>query len=195
MSNKVIDKQFEEVCKMSKDYSHYANGEIIRYNGKHKIKPESIAEHSFMVAINIIKVSKLMCIPDDKRDKAVTMSVLHDISEKYVGDIAYEFKSDRLNKETLDSLFDKYEEMLYNKKYKQEFGNIYKQMYKGSNSVEDRLVKLCDSMSVVQYTSREKVLGNETVGIAEMNKSAKSRVKYDYGRLLKAIEQNGMEVQ
>lgn len=178
-----------KLFEISKDYQDYSNGEIIRYNGKHKIKEESIAEHSFMVAVNIIKVCKVLNIPDNIRDRAVTMGVLHDISEKYVGDIAYEFKSDKRNKELLEEMFDNYEEMLYNSKYQQEYGSIYKDVYDGNNSVPDRLVKLGDSMSVIQYSEREMALGNKTREMREIHTSAANRFRYDYDRLIKSIQE------
>ena len=189
-----MSDNYSKILSLSENFDDYTNGEIIRYNGKHKLKQENIAEHSFMVAINIIKVCKALSLPDNIRDKAVTMGILHDISEKYVGDIAFEFKSEEDNKEILAELFDDYEKKLYQNKYKSEYGLIYKDVYKGNNSIEDRLVKLADSMSVVQYSGREKVLGNTTLAMSTINIQAKIRVKYDYDRLLTALEEGGVNI-
>lgn len=177
-----------KIIDLSTDYQDYKNGEIIRYNGKHKIKQESIAEHSFMVAMNIIKVCALMEIDDTTRDTAVTMAILHDISERFVGDIAYEFKSDSDNKHILRELFDNYEEKLYNKKYKEEIGSIYEDVIQGDNSICDRLVKLGDSMSVVQYSTREIELGNISDDMSRISLEAINRVMYDYKRLEEVLQ-------
>lgn len=178
-----------EIIELATDYQDYKHGEIIRYNGKHKIKQESIAEHSFMAAMNIIKVCVVLDIDDSIRDKAVTMAILHDISERYVGDISYEFKSEKGNKKILRDLFSNYEDKLYKDKYKEEVGDIYKDVYKGDNSICDRLVKLSDSMSVVQYSTREIELGNITDDMSIINMAAIDRVEYDYKRLVAALHQ------
>lgn len=177
----------EEVLQVASDYDNYTSGEIIRYNGKHKIKNENIAEHSFMVAINIIEICNLLNIGDYTRNKSVTMAVLHDISERYVGDIAYEFKSDRDNKEILNELFDTYENMLYNDIYGDKFGSIYKEMIDKKDIICDRLVKLSDSMAVVQYSTREMALGNSSSEMKNINSAAKERVRYDYNKLMEVL--------
>lgn len=178
----------KQILELSKDIDDYVNGETKRYNGKNKIKDESIAEHSFMVAMNIIKVCKILDIDDQTRNKAATMGILHDISERFIGDIAWEFKSNPNNKFILNDLFDKSEMELYNSIYKHTIGDIYKEMIQKDDLVCDRLVKLSDSLAVTQYTTREILLGNDTEVIRNINYQAHERVKYDYNKLINLLD-------
>lgn len=53
-----------------------------RYNNRIKLKEESIAEHSFFVAYNIIKIGYDYNIAESIINKAVTMAIAHDFAER-----------------------------------------------------------------------------------------------------------------
>lgn len=57
-----------------------------RYNNRIRIKDESIAEHSFFVAYNILKVGYDYKLPAEVINEAVSMAIAHDfpeLSEQY----------------------------------------------------------------------------------------------------------------
>ena len=53
-----------------------------RYNNRIKLKNESIAEHSFFVAYNVIKIGYDYNIPEYIINKAVAMAITHDFAER-----------------------------------------------------------------------------------------------------------------
>ena len=53
-----------------------------RYNNRIKLKEESIAEHSFFVAYNVIKIGYDYQIPQDIVNEAVAISIAHDFPER-----------------------------------------------------------------------------------------------------------------
>lgn len=61
------------------DISPLILADMKRYNNRIKLKEESIAEHSFFVAYNIIKIGYDYNIAKDIVNEAVTMAIVHDI--------------------------------------------------------------------------------------------------------------------
>lgn len=65
------------------DISPLILADMKRYNNRIKIKEESIAEHSFFVAYNIIKIGYDYSIAKDIINEAVTMAIVHDIRRRF----------------------------------------------------------------------------------------------------------------
>lgn len=65
------------------DISPLILADMKRYNNRIKLKEESIAEHSFFVAYNIIKIGYDYSIAKDIINEAVTMAIVHDIRRRF----------------------------------------------------------------------------------------------------------------
>ena len=126
---------------------------LIRYNNTPRIENESVAEHMYFVAIIVYKLYDVF---DFDLHIALRMALFHDIPEIYLSDMPNNTKSmfpgiaksvkqcqnaasDMLDP-TMTPLIDDYE---------------------NQKTLEARIVKLADLMSILQYTRQESKLGNE----------------------------------
>lgn len=128
-----------------------------RYNNRIKIKSESIAEHSFFVAYNILKVGHDYKIDNNIVNEAVSMAIVHDYPEVFTSDLPHDCKQrypvlktmltaieSEFLKEEMPELYERYQKLLLNK------------------SLVTLLVDIGDALSVLQYVKRERELGNST---------------------------------
>ena len=128
-----------------------------RYNNRIKIKSESIAEHSFFVAYNILKVGYDYKIDNNIVNEAVSMAIVHDYPEVFTSDLPHDCKQrypilkttlsaieSEFLKEEMPELYERYQKLLINK------------------SLITLLVDIGDALSVLQYVKRERELGNSS---------------------------------
>lgn len=187
----LLDKLYGDIVdKVGYNIEDYGAGEIVRYAGKAKIKEETVAEHSFMCAMIVIRVGAIMELPKIIINEAVTRAILHDLPEQYFGDLSYDFKSKPEFKSTVKSMEDRFNQMLYQKKYKEELGEVMYDTMFNTNDPAGRLVKLADTISVLQYAYREYQLGNEGEHVKYMIENTLGRIKYDLARLLEVLEED-----
>ena len=130
-----------------------------RYNHKRTISTESVASHSYYVALYTQMICNALELEDSVKAKALTHAIYHDIGEIYLSDIPYDTKEKfPFMKKMLSGI----EEDIIKEHFPQ-----YSKLWK---EVEDRktteslliynIIKLSDILSVIQYTSREFSLGN-----------------------------------
>lgn len=130
-----------------------------RYNHKRTITVESVASHSYYVALYTQMICSHLDLCPAVSVKALTHAVYHDIGEIYLSDIPYDTKEKfPIVKRMLSGV----EEEVIKEHFPQ-----YSELWK---EVEDRkdeeslliynIIKLADILSVIQYTSREYSLGN-----------------------------------
>lgn len=142
-----------------------------RYNNRIKIKDENIAEHSFFVAYNILKIGYDYKLSKEVVNEAVAMAIVHDYPEVFTSDIPHDCKQshpelrDILSKVERDfiekqmpELLDRYDKL--NDEY----------------SLSTILVELGDAISVLQYSNREISLGNSTEDMRIIYNEVCSRV-------------------
>lgn len=138
--------------------------DIIRYNTRAKNSEENVAEHSFYVAIEALKICNKLNIDDETKLKVLEYSVTHDIPEALSTDVPYDIKrdypalSDMLQNIELTELSKHIPEL------KQTYESYVEAEHK--KSLPYLIVKLADTISVLQYSYKEIQLGNET---EEMN--------------------------
>ena len=124
---------------------------IIRYNTRRHIKNESVAEHSFYVAL----ISLILCQEnnlDDKTTKdAIIKALLHDMPEIEINDITHDAKE----KLHLRNYLKTYE----NDYYQRHFPEYFKLM-STDKGIASTIVDLADAMSVLQYSDNERLIGN-----------------------------------
>lgn len=158
--------------------------DLLRYNGRYKIKNENIAEHSFYVAYNVMNICKKYDISELDKCKSLEFAIVHDIPELYTNDINYITKRD--NPE-LSKLLDNIERefivrgMPLIKDSFMEFQN-------DKNSIPHIIVKLADSLSVLQFALREINLGNTSRDMREIEYESSSRVNLFENMLIEKLK-------
>ncbi len=149
-----------------------------RYNNRIRIKDESIAEHSFFVAYNILKVGYDYKLPAEVINEAVSMAIAHDFPESFTSDLPHDCKQRypelrsilltierKFLKDDMPELSEQYEKLVKN------------------DSLAALLVELGDAISVLQYTNREISLGNKTDDMAIIHNEVCCRVTQLFARL------------
>lgn len=159
-----------------------------RYNNRIRLKNESIAEHSFFVAYNILKIGHDYDISADVINEAVSMAIVHDFPESFTSDLPHDCKQqnpalrDILTEIELDFIANDMPELL----------TRYEKLLK-NDSLPALLVELSDAISVLQYCNREISLGNTTDDMKIIHNEACSRVTYLFTKLEKGLEANAKE--
>lgn len=127
-----------------------------RYNNRIKIKDENIAEHSFFVAYNILKIGYDYKLSREVINEAVAMAIVHDYPEVFTSDIPHDCKQSR--PELRDILLKVERDFI--EKQMPELLDRYDKL--NEDSLTALLVELGDAISVLQYSNREISLGNNT---------------------------------
>ena len=142
---------------------------LTRYNNKFKIISESVAEHSFFVAIFVLKLYEEY---EFNLETALSMGLVHDIPELHLSDITHDVKRNfpKIKEAVLDA-----EHVVMNKIYPK-WSNLFDKLEDDENSVESLIVKLADNLSCVQYANAELGLGNSGY-MKEVFNNSSERVK------------------
>lgn len=128
----------------------------IRYNNRHRIHNEDLAQHSFMVAYNILKIGYNYDLPKKEIYKAAAMAIVHDCPEMFTSDIPHDCKTK--HPELREMLSDIEEEFI--REEMPELKDLYDEYARGE-SLSYILVDLGDALSVLQYVNREIIHGNK----------------------------------
>lgn len=143
----------------------------VRYNNRNRIHNEDLAQHSFIVAYNVLKIAYKYNIPDDIAYKATAMAIVHDYPETYTADIPHDCK---VKYPELRELLSKIE-MEFIREEVPELKALYKEYQKGE-SIETILVDLGDAISVLQYVNREINHGNREKDMEIIKNEVSARV-------------------
>ena len=128
----------------------------VRYNNRHRIHNEDLAQHSFMVAYNILKIGYNYNIEDKLVHKACAMAIVHDCPEMFTSDIPHDCKVKHPElREILSNI-----EQEFIKEEMPELQSLYNEYSQGV-STSFLLVELGDAISVLQYVNREILHGNK----------------------------------
>ena len=141
---------------------------VIRYNTRNIIKEESVAEHSFYVALFALKICDDYDVDDATKSKAIIKALLHDMPEIELNDITHNVK-EKLN---LRPFLKKYEDDYFDENY-----HKYSSLMKNADEKTDAIVLLADTMSVYQYALNEILLGNKSDDISEILNESQKRLK------------------
>lgn len=154
-----------------------------RYNNRIRLKNESIAEHSFFVAYNILKIGYDYKLPNDIVNEAVAIAIAHDCPELFTSDLPHDCKQ---RYPELRELLSKIE-MEFIKDEMPEIVERYEKLIEG-NSLVALLVDIGDAVSVLQYCNREIALGNKGDDIEIIHNEICVRVTKLFERLKDAVE-------
>ena len=146
--------------------SIYRLKSLIRFNTSSRLKDESVAEHSFFVAIYSLliatEVSKFSTI---SIEKVLTMALIHDVPEINLSDIPHDVKK-RLN------VYDILERLELESFSSTKFRDIFKELSE-KKSLESQIVHYADILSVKVYTLSEISLGNTTLKKIDLETDAR----------------------
>jgi 5'-deoxynucleotidase YfbR-like HD superfamily hydrolase len=126
---------------------------IKRYSVIPVIHKESIAEHSFFVSAIVIKLHQDYIFD---LGTALAMATIHDMTESYTDDITI------LTKRRFPKIAEAVEEAEYeiaSEIFPSHIKSIWYE-YKKGESVEAKIVKLADTIQVMQYAYNEMRMGN-----------------------------------
>ena len=182
-----------EIIKKLGDTTILGLGEIVRYNNRAKIKNENVAEHSYYVAATVLKICQIFNIDDDIKYKALEFSVVHDMGEIFLGDIPYDTK---LNNPSLSGVLEK-AEILSLEKNMPEYAELFKEFIKEEKEETTAylVAKLADTVSVLQYSNRERSLGNNTDSMIHINEESKVRIQKLIDKLDHSIDKEIVDGQ
>lgn len=160
-----------------------------RYNNRIRIKDESLAEHSFYVAYNVMNIGIDLEIDEQIIHKAVAMAIIHDVPESYTSDLPHDCKQNYPElREILNTV-----EMEFMKKKMPKFLKYYEEHESAEKTICSRLVELGDAVSVLQYCTREIELGNQTDDFKVILHEIHFRIFKLYNELVEVLKQNKKE--
>ena len=144
---------------------------IVRYNTRNKINPETVAAHSFFASYFVISICKQFSIPDDIKLMALESAVVHDVPEVFINDITYDCKN--LVK-GISELLEGYEQEIISK-----VSWIAQKVLFNPDTPALKLARAiviyADTLSVKQYALSEVELGNKL--FIEINAEADRRIE------------------
>lgn len=133
---------------------------ISRYSSIPVLHKESVAEHSYYVALYSALLAADIGLSVTERYEAMQMAIVHDIEECLTGDFLRSFKK---SSPELDSEIHRAASICADKVFK-EIGetSIGHQEWKEAKglSMPGRVVRFADFLSVVSYLCKEAALGN-----------------------------------
>lgn len=171
LSEKQLDKYLMNVYQLKN---------VIRYNTRNKLKDESVAEHSFYVALFALKLCNEYQIDMQTTLQSLIKALLHDMPEIELNDITHNVKQ-RLK---LDEFLKSYEKEYYEKN----FQRYVELMTNDKNTLVNAIVNYADVLSVRQYCLNELLLGNNSDDIEEIFKESKHRLNECYKTLEQTME-------
>lgn len=161
----MTDQELKEIYKLKN---------IIRYNNRLRLKYESVAEHSFYVALISLMLCEKHNLDISTTIEAVVKSLLHDMPEIEINDITHDAK-EKLN---IRPILEKYEKEYYQK----HFPTFVTLMY-NSDELTSTIVDLADALSVKQYVLTELDLGNKSDDIKTVYDEINVRIDKLYSQL------------
>lgn len=130
---------------------------IVRYNTRNKINPESVASHSFFASYFVLSICRDYLIPDDIKLLALESIILHDVPEVFINDITYDCK--KLVPE-IETILKPYEESIIGQLSESAAKILFKEGLDEREELAHSIVEWADVLSVKQYAISEVELGN-----------------------------------
>ena len=126
---------------------------LIRYQNCNRLVNESVAEHSFYVAVFVLKLREYY---DFNLEVALKTALIHDIPEARISDIPHNIK---LANPEVAAALEKAEEKVTIDMLSEEANTLLKSFNHG-DTVEGKICQLADVLSVVLYANDEIKCGN-----------------------------------
>ena len=126
---------------------------LIRYQNCNRLVNESVAEHSFYVAVFVLKLREYY---DFNLEVALKTALIHDIPEARISDIPHNIK---LANPEVAAALEKAEEKVTVDMLSEE-ANVLLKSFNHGDTVEGKICQLADVLSVVLYANDEIKCGN-----------------------------------
>lgn len=152
---------------------------IIRYNTRPRQTNESVAEHSFYVAVIALELCDEYKFNKTITNNIIIKALLHDMPEIEINDITYDAK-ERLN---LRPYLKKYEDDYFDRRFPK-----YAKLMKNADNLEQLVVDLADAYSVLQYANHEISLGNKTDEMLTIRETIEPRIVSIREKISKLLE-------
>ena len=151
-NNRVYSKFIRnDIATFSKDVDVLRS--LIRYQNCNRLVNESVAEHSFYVAVFVLKLREYY---DFNLEVALKTALIHDIPEARISDIPHNIK---LANPEVAAALEKAEEKVTIDMLSEEANTLLKSFNHG-DTVEGKICQLADVLSVVLYANDEIKCGN-----------------------------------
>lgn len=157
------------------DQDFDALNNMIRWNSTTRIKDETVAHHSYWVALYTRMLAAELNIQD--RDRILDMvdyAILHDADEMFTGDVLHGVKYNSINGQKMRELLDEYIDDRIEEKFVKdntaffgtESGAYFATVmgHKNVTHVDKMIVKIADWLALIQYVLKEMKLGNREMG-------------------------------
>ena len=131
---------------------------VRRWNGRHVIKSQNLAEHHAHTAQYLIALFSVFDVPEDVQLEALKRAVVHDLPETELCDIPYPV---HVEYPEISEAYDKAEQDVWHCKYP-----LYESDVK-NGSTAWLLVKTADRLDRVNFLYEETLLGNRSDYVAQ----------------------------
>lgn len=155
--------------------------DLVRYSQIPRSHDETVAEHSYYVALYTMQICDELELSSEQKAKAMSIALIHDLPEIYTSDLPSDIKRDNpklveaLEKVELDAI----------NKHLSEYISLYKELEAHKyDKLIPMIVKLADIISVYQYTNHEISIGNTNMD--SINDDSVARY-YDQTKLLSVL--------
>ena len=149
-----------------------------RFNYRVRIHEESVAEHSFYVALYSLAICEQLCLNNDITFMVVSKALIHDVCEIHTSDIPYPVKKEFPE---IKHMLDIYE----NSFLRNYFSEIFRRNDKFSTrdkELVECVVKMADILSCWQFSEVEIGFGNSKY-FGEIEDDSRERLKKQFEKL------------
>lgn len=143
---------------------------LSRWNGLSRLKEETVAHHSFMVAwftrILVEELFKKDLGLEDLKFEATTYALFHDFDEIFSGDIAHNVKYNKHNGSKIREAVDEFVRFKIEDKFNEndDVDKMFKKyLNKDIDPICKNIVKVSDWLSMFFYLKKEVSLGNRNL--------------------------------
>ena len=149
-----------------------------RFNYRIRIHEESVAEHSFYVALYSLAICEQLCLSNDVTFMVISKALIHDIYEIHTSDIPYPVKQEFPEiKQLLDSNEDS-----FLRNYFSEVFNRNDNFSTKDKELVECVVKMADILSCWQFSEIEVDFGNSKY-FREIEDDSRERLKKQFEKL------------
>lgn len=161
----------------------YRMKKLIRYNNRNRISDEDIAQHSYFVSLFCLKIMSEINLSPHTQRNILVKAILHDSAEIETSDLPHDVKKK----------FPKMNEILKEIEFKYYRSNweSYLSVLKNEQDIEEAIVKLADTYSVMQYCFNELELGNMSETIKTIFLDSEERANKYIDIINKILKERG----
>lgn len=153
------------------DKNLYKMSNVWRYTSRLILRPENLAEHSYYVAVNVVKFGTMFGIDEARINKAVRVALAHDTAETFTSDLPHNLKE---YSPKLRQICEELEVILISEHFPY-FKNEFLDFYNDVDPVVTKLVELGDVADVIMFIDREETLGNRDEDILQIRAECNER--------------------